>query len=384
MEKSFGTQFPRGFWCSVHVQMPGEVAGPGSNVHAAVKRAAQTLCEPDGNAPDFFEILVTKCDADTCLAPNYLEQVEWTYRQQLDGRRLLYHGLTSHSQNVCESNFVVQSEHYMTSHLEEIFSGDRFLGDFKPTYSHMSMTLGFCAEQGYWAPPDEISEDYVQSYKTIYIAGETGVKSVWCVNSLGLALSICDRYQQARRHMWGITMSCWSFAMLFESQIELFSHIAFIRQVCKQLLPNVTSFALVFITLSPQIVDLFKDLSEDTQKVICVLIAARYGYVVVVASVCELLMWTVIFHGRDDLTRPSILREILLVLTYPVLKPIIALFFAVGATWHNVIFAFRSHSFHFERTPKIRALSWNPSCGLEDFAQSHETVPLASTLSEGA
>jgi hypothetical protein len=251
---------------------------------------------------------------------------------------------------MCSSPFLVQSDQYLNAH-QELFSGERLDG-FTPTYAHLSMTLGFCQEQGYWAPADEISEDYIQSYKAVYMGGESCTKTVWCVNSLGMPLSIAERYKQAKRHKWGITMCCWSFAMLFDSQIEILSNLAVLRQVLKESVFSATSSSFVFITLLPQLIDLCRQLQRESQMVCMVLAAVYYCYTTLMASIREILIWKIALHGCEDLHRASVFRCLTLVLTWPALKPISDLAFDIIPRWHNAIHSFYNHNFHFETTAK--------------------------------
>ena len=182
----YGRKFAA-LWGTLHELIPGEeVAGKGSNENFAVRWLFSVLAadghrgqheygggsfkagrelrhgrDSGGSSPglarvDPANVMVTICDADSDFAPRFLEQLENTHYQQIDGRRCIYGGALNTWANFADEPNPLIRQHEIQRSINAI--NKMWLDPALHTQSNYSLTLALCDMIGYWTP-DNLPED---------------------------------------------------------------------------------------------------------------------------------------------------------------------------------------------------------------------------------
>jgi len=293
---------------------------------------------------DPWAVMVTKVDADSVFAPRYLEQLAVAYDRQLDGRRVLYKGPYNAYRNYAESSWLICAEALSMCHEDTFKHDERYY-----TFAQVSGTLGFCQELGFWGPPDEISEDYAQSWKAMLVSGSnTVVRKTWSLVLSDQVGSLTDRYTQSVRWAQGITQACWCLAFVVQNKLDGRSSSPALAAAWS----NATSYFIApflpvyGILVTIQLVS-NPCLSQIHVSMIVFLIVLLLSSVVI-DIFTEIMLWRTVLHRP----RPSYWRLVLM----PVLSRIFAPFYGVSFSllpgFHVAIECWLQKPFTFIRTPK--------------------------------
>ena len=189
-----------------HPLLTGEVAGKSSNEAYAAKIAKEKLVDGQGLAIENFTI--TSTDADAVFHPKYFSALAVKFAEDPNRYEKFWQPLTLHYNNFWQLPFPVR----MATTISNISA----LADFEdPTrqlfvYSTYSASLKMVTDVGYW-DTDVIPEDWHMFLKCFYaLGGRVIVESVRipvyfdAVYAGTFIKTLITRYQQNRRHAWGL------------------------------------------------------------------------------------------------------------------------------------------------------------------------------------
>lgn len=377
----YSAMFPRGFWCTVHTLRPWEVPGTGSNVACAMRALYRRLVggrpdwsdgrvlvadrplgvgDPDAGAPeehgsdfsppdfgpergvpenlglseDPWKVLVTKCDADHIFAPEYLEEIEAEFLRQLDGRRYVYSGrlLEYHCAEECHP--LVQADHAHSSQ-SHVFSPGM---DFSAPVSTLTVTLGMCAEHGFWGPADLVSEDVLQSLKASFVSGWQATRRTWSPCVTQSPCTVLGRYHQHRRwHRGSLSHVAMAWLVYLDGRMDLRSAWYLARPETLTFEGKICPTALVQLALSPQLMRLFFELAPGTRHVLVAAAAAAYSYDTLRVAAQEAVLWGIALQDVGEVRGLPPAGHARRILTQQLLQPAARLLFRTLSTWHAAV-----------------------------------------------
>jgi len=188
-----------------HRLRPGAVPGKGSNLSHAVPIAQQALAER-GLEPD--QVLVTICDADSRLDPNYLAAVTYRYLAAPSGDRCIFQPAMLFYANRDRLPVWARVVDGLYSVLQ--------LARLAPTYklvslSTYSLSLAALQRTGYW-DVDVVAEDSHMFFKFFFrhqgqVTPTPIYLPVWADAAEGANVweTAWSHYRQARRWAWGVS-----------------------------------------------------------------------------------------------------------------------------------------------------------------------------------
>jgi len=199
----------RSMWSRVLVTLhpdniPGEIAGKGSNIHWAGQRAEAWL-EKQKIHEDF--VIVSTFDCDTQPHPQYFAYLSWTFLHTPDRYQCSYQPMAvyfnNHSLSTPLTRVVSSSTTFWL--LSELSRPERLL-----TFSSHSMSWKALRAVGFWQP-DIVTEDtriFLQCW--LYYRGEYRTVPLFIPVSMStvdvpsLWQTIKNQYKQMRRWGWGV------------------------------------------------------------------------------------------------------------------------------------------------------------------------------------
>jgi len=190
-----------------HQLANGETRGKSSNENWAARELYRLLVLEEGFDP--FQVMLTIADADSLLSSTYLAHVEARFRQQSDGRRLIYSGPLNTYRNFAEGHLLVQTYELMRCH------GDTFFNPVRQHHalSNYSLTLGLASEIDFWTPDNMPEDVHTASKASLNNFGSLPTVMLPSIICNDLVTSFSDRYVQAKRHQWGITEFAWVMSL---------------------------------------------------------------------------------------------------------------------------------------------------------------------------
>lgn len=199
--KKFGNLF-----ITYHPLLPGEVAGKSSNEAYAAKFAKTKLVDEAKNPIEIFTI--TSTDADVVFHQKYFSALEAKYLEDENRFERFWQPLTLHYNNFWQVPFPIR----MVSTIGNVGA----MADFEDpsrqlfVYSTYSASLKMVAKVGFW-DTDVIPEDWHMFLKCFYnLSGRVTVEPIRipvyfdAPQSEGFVKTLITRYQQNRRHAWGL------------------------------------------------------------------------------------------------------------------------------------------------------------------------------------
>jgi cellulose synthase/poly-beta-1,6-N-acetylglucosamine synthase-like glycosyltransferase len=204
IEKEFSKKFFR-FLITIHPKdLPGEIAGKGSNVAWAVKMAKEKIIKPSKIPPE--NIIVSIFDIDTRLGPQYFACLTWHYLKAEKPLRSSYQPIPIYNNNIWQapafSRVVATSGTFWQMMQQE-------RPEQLVTYSSHSMPFKILEEVGY--PSNLVSDDSRIFWKSyLFYNGDYRViplhypVSMDTVMAKTLLRTIVNQYRQQRRWAWGI------------------------------------------------------------------------------------------------------------------------------------------------------------------------------------
>lgn len=349
LDELFGNAFAS-FQMTLHTLMPCERAGKGSNENYSLRTLRADILAA---GVDPWEVMVTVCDADSVFARDFFIALESAYFDQIDGRRLIY----SAPRNTYR-NFGKLWNPLISATECSLNSSDLLVDFAEPyvSYSNYSMLMGYAAELDFW-DPEVIPEDFHMVYKAMICShGAQSVCRVWSVISNDAVTDFHDRYEQAKRHMWGVTNIAWIAAILKHApfSIDRIWYIllkTYMTEMSGALTPHsvlVMTFGLSLWCSPP-----LDARSSDAFLFLGAMILMR-----------SLLQWVVLFAAEawvwrrqmvslsQHLERPSWCQVALHYGLMPVTFPLADFIFGNVACWHSVCNAFWSSEFEYVTAPK--------------------------------
>lgn len=215
ISREFGSAFGQLLITLHPANIPGEIAGKGSNAHWAGREARKLvniLDIPDDN------VIVSIFDIDTLPHPEYFAYLTHTYLNTPQPTRFSYQPVAIYANNIWESPSVVRIAAFGTTFwlMTELARPERLF-----TFSSHSMSLRALAEVGFH-DPQVVSEDsriFLQCF--MKYNGDYSVKPLYMpvfMNTVGTPRyfkSILDLYRQQRRWAYGaenIPYMIWEFS----------------------------------------------------------------------------------------------------------------------------------------------------------------------------
>ncbi len=193
-------------WVTFHPELPGEVRGKAANVSYAVRQVFTKLVRYLEKQPS--QVIVTVCDADSRLHPQYLAAVTANYLRDPEGQWRMYQPAILFYANIWRLNPVLQVVNALHSvwHLAKLVTRYKLI-----TFSTYSLSLELAHRVGYW-DVDVIPEDSHMFFKAFYTVGSrVRVEPIYlpvyadAAESRGLWRTALNQYRQERRWSWGVT-----------------------------------------------------------------------------------------------------------------------------------------------------------------------------------
>lgn len=229
--KKFGN-----FFVTYHPLVSGEVAGKSSNEAYAAKFAKVKLVDEKGAPIERFTI--TSTDADVVFHQKYFSTLTAKYLADENRFERFWQPLTLHYNNFWQVPFPIR----MVTTIGNVSA----MADFEDpsrqlfVYSTYSASLKMVADVGFW-DVDVIPEDWHMFLKCFYkLGGRVSVEPIRipvyfdAPQSTGFVKTLLTRYQQNRRHAWGLTDFPYAVKQFFlHDEIGAFKKISRIIYVAR-------------------------------------------------------------------------------------------------------------------------------------------------------
>ena len=203
LEKEYSQKFPH-FLATIHPKnIPGELAGKGSNEAWAGKEAKEKIIDKL-NIP-YKNIIVSSFDIDTRVYPQYFACLTWQYLKSKNPLRESYQPIPVYNNNVWEApvftRVVATSNTFWQMMQQE--RPEKIV-----TYSSHAMPFKVFSEVGY--PKNIVSDDSRIFWKAyLYYDGDYKVQPLYYPVSMDVVLAknllrtAVNQYKQQRRWAWG-------------------------------------------------------------------------------------------------------------------------------------------------------------------------------------
>jgi len=203
IEKEFGNIFLR-FLITVHPKnIPGEIAGKGSNTAWAAKRAKELII--DKLSIPYENVIVSGFDIDTQPYPQYFSCLAWHYLTGKNPLRSSYQPIPIYNNNIWEApafSRVISSSGTFWQMMQQERQEQLV------TYSSHSMPFKIFEEVGY--PVNIVSDDSHIFWKSyLYYDGDYRVVPLYYPISMDAVMAktffktAINQYKQQRRWAWG-------------------------------------------------------------------------------------------------------------------------------------------------------------------------------------
>ncbi len=244
-----------------HELLPHEISGKASNQTYASKFVDQYIKK---NYWLREEILMTICDADSCLPKNYFSYLTFKYLTDKDHLYHFYWAPVFLYNNFWKLAFFVRMQATLSSILRLAFLSQK---DRLIQTSTYSTNLWLLNEVGFW-DVDIIPEDWHINLQAFFKFGDR-VKTIPlytivngdAVSSGSVYKTFINRYEQEKRWAWGVTDVSYSIKRYFDTpKIESLSKIKKIFYVVENHLLWPVSFFILTVSASipPLINPVFK------------------------------------------------------------------------------------------------------------------------------
>jgi len=237
--------------------------------------------------------MVTVADADSHFDYVFLEQLESEFCKLPDGRRTLFDSPINTYRNLPECGSLVQhfeisrSQFCTFTHIEH-----------QPCQSNYSLTLGFAHSIDYW-DGDNTSEDMHTTLKAMAFnnAALNTVVTVWSLILNDSVTGFCDRWTQAKRHMWGIEETAWVLSLFSVLRYRVWAVL--LKKAAGALLTtSVVPPWLIFCF--PQTIRAIAGLSQLTLMIMAGLFAGAFVYSWFKVFIRELFLHKMILSHRKE------------------------------------------------------------------------------------
>ena len=206
------------FWVTFHPDdLPGEVVGKASNEAWAARKVREKL---HALGLDLESLTLTSCDADARFHPKYFEALTYAFACNPERYFRFWQSPIFWYNNIWRVPSFVKVVGILGSimHIADLQEPTRLLFN----YSCYSASFSVIDRVGYW-DTDIIPEDwhiFLQSF--FALGGRVAVEPVYLPTSVdapeaGTYLgSLKSRYQQCKRHAWGVTDVPYAVVQFFE------------------------------------------------------------------------------------------------------------------------------------------------------------------------
>jgi cellulose synthase/poly-beta-1,6-N-acetylglucosamine synthase-like glycosyltransferase len=204
LKEKYGKKFGH-FLVTSHQLRSGEVAGKSSNMAWAGKKLVQFLGK---RGIDIGSVVVTSCDADALLHPQYSSYLAYTYLTDPDRQYHFYQGAILFYSNIWRIPLPNKFVNTLSSiwNLSLLSQSNRFIN-----FSTYSIALSSVVKAGYWGI-DVIPEDYHLFFKVYFAFGEkVQTRGIFlpvlvdAAESHGFIRTVINQYEQSKRWAWGIS-----------------------------------------------------------------------------------------------------------------------------------------------------------------------------------
>lgn len=204
IEEEFSKNFFR-FLITTHPKdLPGEIAGKGSNVNWAVKIAEEKLIDPLGIPKE--NILLSIFDIDTRPYPHYFSCLTFYYLKLKKTKRVSFQPIPVYNNSVWRAPALTRVVATSNTFWQMV---QQERPEQLVTYSSHSMPFETAVEVGY--PKEVVSDDSRIFWKSfLYFDGDFRViplhypVSMDAVMSKNLLRTIINQYRQQKRWSWGV------------------------------------------------------------------------------------------------------------------------------------------------------------------------------------
>ncbi len=204
VSREFGGKF-RKFMVTCHPKdIPGELAGKGSNEAWAGRKVKEEFIDPAGIP--YENVIASVFDVDTQVFPQYFSCLAYNYLTVPDAERASFQPIPLYLNNVWEAPFfsrVVSSSNVFWQAMQQ----ER--PEKLVTYSSHSMSFKAAAEMGFWQT-NVVSEDAGVFWKAfLFYDGDYKIVplhypvSMDCVTQKTFWKTAVNQYKQQRRWAWG-------------------------------------------------------------------------------------------------------------------------------------------------------------------------------------
>lgn len=204
LRKKYKDQFGH-FLVTSHELHTGELAGKSSNMADAGKKLVLYLKK---NSIPVSKVVVTSCDADALLHPQYSSCLAYSYLTDADRQYHFYQGAILFYSNIWRIPLPNKLVNTINSiwNLSLLSQGKRFIN-----FSTYSIALSSVVRAGYWGV-DVIPEDYHLFFRVYFTFGQkVQTKGLFlpvlvdAAESHGFVRTIINQYEQSKRWAWGIS-----------------------------------------------------------------------------------------------------------------------------------------------------------------------------------
>jgi hypothetical protein len=194
------------FYYTIHPDIIGEVKGKSSNEAWAGKWIKKKIVDEEGYDIDFLTI--TSCDADAVFDHQYFANLTYYFLKNPNRYRTFWQGAILEYSNIWRVHAPIR----MVSAVSSAFKIGHLMRPYEVTpYSTYSASLKMVDKVGYW-DTDVIPEDWRMFFKSFFaLGGKVEVESIHlpiyidAVEGKNFLQEMKKRYDQNRRHAWGVT-----------------------------------------------------------------------------------------------------------------------------------------------------------------------------------
>jgi hypothetical protein len=245
--------------------LPGEIPGKASNERWAAIKIKEKLHEEQGIPLE--SITITSCDSDARFHKRYFEALTYKFLTDHNRYRRFWQSVILEHNNIDKVPSFIR--------IVSVLGGSYHLFDVSEprklfiNYSTYSTSLKLLEDTGYW-DPDIIPEDWHIFLKSFFsLKGEVEVEPIFLPTTIDAPEattyigSLINRYQQCRRHAWGVTLIPYVVIQFFKHpEIPLSLRIIRVYKVIEgQILWSTSWF---FVTIAATIPPLVNPSFEQT------------------------------------------------------------------------------------------------------------------------
>jgi hypothetical protein len=313
------------FHVTFHTLLEGEAGGKASNETYAAQWVSQEL-KRQGISP--LSAIVTSCDADSILDPDYCSYVATKYLEDKDGRYKFYWAPVLLYNNYWNLHFFIRFQTTLSSIVRLAFLSEKYNLIQISTYS---MSMWLLESIHYW-DTDIIPEDwhvFLQAFFTY--GGVVQTKPIYLVTTRdgvrgkSFIDSFKNRYEQEKRWAWGVSDIPYALNRAFHS-----SHVNFFDKVFRitalietHLLWPASFFLLTLAASVPPLVN-----PNFKRTVLGYLLPQIAGAILTLTSAFVLVIAYLDFQAKHKLLKQEEMKKAPLLvmqwILFPILSPIVS------------------------------------------------------------